>query len=85
MKSAARSSFPSFCRTLRESSIKAALATGPTQAIARTKALLNGAYDRGLADQAEQERLAQLENSAHPDFVEGIAAFLEKRPPVFTG
>jgi 2-(1,2-epoxy-1,2-dihydrophenyl)acetyl-CoA isomerase len=63
----------------------AQLATGPTQAIARTKALLNAAYDRSLADQAEQERLAQLENSAHPDFAEGIAAFLEKRPPVFRG
>jgi len=61
------------------------LAAGPTRAIAHTKALLNGADRRTLADQAEQERLAQVDNSAHPDFTEGVTAFLDKRPPDFRG
>ena len=67
-----------------ETRLRAAqLAAGPTQAIARTKALLNTAYDRSLAEQTEQERLAQLDNSAHPDFTEGVTAFLAKRAPRF--
>lgn len=59
------------------------LAQGPTGAMARTKALLNTAYTRTLAEQAEAERLVQLANSTHPDFGEGLTAFLEKRPPKF--
>lgn len=43
------------------------------------------AFGLSLADQAEQERLAQLDNSAHPDFAEGVKAFVAKRPPVFGG
>jgi enoyl-CoA hydratase/carnithine racemase len=29
------------------------------------------------------ERLAQVENAAHHDFEEGLAAFVEKRAPQF--
>ena len=61
------------------------LAQGPRSALARAKALLNGAYDRSLADHIEAERLAQVENADAPDFDEGLTAFLEKRPPRFGG
>ena len=61
------------------------LAAGPTAALARIKRLLNlsGANDYGTQLQAEY--LAQLESGETKDFVEGIAAFLEKRNPEFRG
>jgi 2-(1,2-epoxy-1,2-dihydrophenyl)acetyl-CoA isomerase len=62
-----------------------ALAAGPTQALGRTKSLLNRAYDRPLAEQLEFERLAQVENAKTHDFEEGLTAFVEKRKPDFQG
>ena len=59
------------------------LARGPRFAMARAKTLLNGAYDRNLADHIEAERLAQVANADSPDFDEGLTAFLEKRAPGF--
>lgn len=65
--------------------IAARLAAAPRAATARAKSLLAGAYEHGLAEQVEAERLAQVENAASPDFDEGLTAFLEKRPPRFRG
>lgn len=59
------------------------LAQGPAAAIARTKVLMNAAWENDLAAQLEAERLAQIENAASPDLEEGLAAFLEKRTPSF--
>lgn len=59
------------------------LAAGPASALGRMKALLNQSGSQSLAEQLEAERLAQIDNSASPDFPEGLRAFLEKREPRF--
>lgn len=63
--------------------IAAALANSPREAIGRAKALLYSAYDRGLHEHTEAERLAQVKNAASLDFEEGLTAFVEKRKPRF--
>jgi 2-(1,2-epoxy-1,2-dihydrophenyl)acetyl-CoA isomerase len=60
-------------------------ATAPTQAIARIKALLRSSHNADLATQLRLEREHQAACAATKDFREGITAFIEKRPPVFTG
>lgn len=61
------------------------LATAPTAAIARIKQLLEQSANNDLATQLELERTTQIESGQTKDFKEGVAAFLEKRPPKFTG
>lgn len=61
------------------------LACAPSEAITRTKLLLNRACHHGLAEHMEAERLAQIKNAAHSDFEEGLRAFLEKREARFRG
>jgi 2-(1,2-epoxy-1,2-dihydrophenyl)acetyl-CoA isomerase len=62
------------------------LAAGPTAAFGRTKALLRAAASgRGLDAQLDAERDAFVTGAATADFAEGVAAFLERRAPAFTG
>jgi 2-(1,2-epoxy-1,2-dihydrophenyl)acetyl-CoA isomerase len=61
------------------------LAQAPTSAISKTKRLLAESATNHLAAQLELERRAQIESGQTRDFLEGIAAFIEKRPPRFTG
>jgi 2-(1,2-epoxy-1,2-dihydrophenyl)acetyl-CoA isomerase len=61
------------------------LATGPTRSYAKFKALLNRRLHADLAGQLEAEADAQREQGLTQDFVEGVIAFAEKRPPRFTG
>lgn len=65
--------------------LAAHLATQPTQAIALMKEALNAAATNGWDAQLDLERDLQRRAGRTPDFTEGVAAFLEKRPPVFTG
>ncbi len=67
------------------SALAAKLAAGPTEAFARSKALLNHSLFGGLETQLELERQGIMASSDTEDFREGLAAFFEKRPPVFRG
>lgn len=61
------------------------LANGPTQAYARTKQLIDQSFENDLATQLEAERSNFVASTATADFREGVAAFVEKRRPKFTG
>ncbi|HYI18409.1 MAG TPA: enoyl-CoA hydratase-related protein [Solirubrobacteraceae bacterium] len=61
------------------------LATGPTRSYAASKELLNARVYAGLDEQLEREASLQEQMAASADFVEGVAAFLEKRSASFTG
>lgn len=59
------------------------LASGAAGAIGHCKRLLSNALEHGLEEQLARERESFAECAASTDFEEGIAAFLEKRPPNF--
>lgn len=61
------------------------LATQPTRALGLTKRLLNASTTNTLLQQLTAEEAMQREAGFTSDFNEGVAAFLEKRNPVFRG
>ena len=61
------------------------LASGPGVAFAETKALLNQALEASLEQQLESEVQAFARCARTHDLREGVAAFVEKRKPVFKG
>lgn len=61
------------------------LAQAPTAAIGRIKELLEASAANDYGGQLELERKAQIQSGQTKDFREGVAAFLEKRPPKFVG
>ena len=61
------------------------IAAGAPLAMTLTKRALAAAFDRDLDAALEAEAEAQGMAGAHPDHVERLAAFVEKRAPRFTG
>ncbi len=61
------------------------LAAGPTRGLARTKQAIHESWGRTLEAQLDVERDFQRELGASADFREGVAAFIEKRAPRFSG
>jgi 2-(1,2-epoxy-1,2-dihydrophenyl)acetyl-CoA isomerase len=72
---------------LRETAMMAArtLSEMPTRGIGLTKRALNNSYGRAFEEQLIFEEELQREAGKTRDFKEGVAAFLEKRKPSFTG
>jgi 2-(1,2-epoxy-1,2-dihydrophenyl)acetyl-CoA isomerase len=61
------------------------LATQPTVGLGLTKRLLNASWGNDLDTQLELEAECQGAAGRSADYAEGVAAFLAKRKPVFTG
>jgi len=61
------------------------LAVAPTLGLAKTKQAIYGSWDRSLTAQLDIERDYQGELGRSADYAEGVAAFVGKRTPRFSG
>jgi 2-(1,2-epoxy-1,2-dihydrophenyl)acetyl-CoA isomerase len=57
----------------------------PTKAFVATRALLRDSGQRSLDQQLDAERDTQAALGKTHDYIEGVKAFLEKRPAQFKG
>jgi 2-(1,2-epoxy-1,2-dihydrophenyl)acetyl-CoA isomerase len=69
----------------RAAELAADYASRPTRAIGMTKRLFDHAQTASLDEQLALEAELQTAATKTADFAEGVAAFLENRPPSFTG
>lgn len=69
----------------RAAEVAAELAALPPLGVGMTKRLLDSAAGATLEEQLEREAQLQTAATRTEDFVEGVTAFLEKRPPEFKG
>jgi 2-(1,2-epoxy-1,2-dihydrophenyl)acetyl-CoA isomerase len=61
------------------------LADGPTKAHGEAKRLMNHSLERSIETQMEEELAAFARCAQTRDLAEGVAAFVEKRKPAFSG
>lgn len=60
-------------------------ASAPTYGLSLIKRAFDASETNDLATQLDLERDLQREAGSSPDYAEGVRAFMEKRPPNFTG
>jgi len=60
-------------------------AGGPTFGLGLIKRALDASEDNDLASQLDLEKNLQREAGSHPDYAEGVRAFMQKRKPEFSG
>lgn len=61
------------------------LAIAPTRGLARAKQAIYASWEHSLEQQLDMERDFQRELGRSQDYAEGVAAFIDKRAPQFTG
>ncbi len=65
--------------------VAAKFASGPTVGLAQIRKLIRQSATSGLDAQLEAERESQVIAGRTRDFIEGVSAFLQKRPAKFSG
>ena len=65
--------------------LAARFAAGPTRGLARIKKMIRESWSQDLDAELDRQRDAMRELGFSDDYREGVAAFMEKRPPKFTG
>jgi 2-(1,2-epoxy-1,2-dihydrophenyl)acetyl-CoA isomerase len=65
--------------------LAARFAAGPTRGLARIKAMIRESWGQSLDSELDRQRDAMRELGYSDDYREGVAAFMEKRKPTFTG
>ncbi len=65
--------------------LAARFAAGPTRGLARIKQMIRESWGQSLDAELDRQRDAMRELGFSDDYREGVAAFMEKRKPDFTG
>jgi 2-(1,2-epoxy-1,2-dihydrophenyl)acetyl-CoA isomerase len=65
--------------------LAARFAAAPTRGLAAIKKMVRESWDHGLDEELDLQRDMMRELGTSEDYREGVAAFMEKRPPRFTG
>jgi len=65
--------------------LAARFAAGPTKGLARIKKMIRESWSQDLDSELDRQRDAMRELGFSDDYREGVAAFMEKRAPKFTG